>query len=124
MQPATLTAAAADSTLASLLPGGLDGLPATLQDLLDTLAQCCAALQLADTRPAALAAAALQAATDAQAAQDAEVRSDKRGLQAVATQWLHIACASDTLAPLSQHRVWQEAPRLRHPPCMRAGGGV
>lgn len=66
---------AADSALASLLPpGGLAALPSTLQDLVDTLAQCCAALQLADTRPAAMAAAALQAATDAQAAQDAEVR--------------------------------------------------
>ena len=76
MQQAALPTAA-DSTLASLLPppGGLAGLPSTIQDLVDTLAQCCAALQLADTRPAALAAAALQAATDAQAAQDAEVGS-------------------------------------------------
>lgn len=76
MQQAALPTAA-DSTLASLLPppGGLAGLPSTIQDLVDTLTQCCAALQLADTRPAALAAAALQAATDAQAAQDAEVGS-------------------------------------------------
>lgn len=64
--------------LTALLPGGLAGLPAAVTDLADTLAQVCEALQLSDTRPAALAAAALQAATDAQAAQDAEVRNSWR----------------------------------------------
>lgn len=71
--PATRTMATTTAQL--LLPDGLAGLPSTVADLVDTLAQVAAALQLSDTRPAALAAAALQAATDAQAAQDAEVRT-------------------------------------------------
>ena len=61
---------------AQLLPGdALAGLPGAIGDLADILGRVSAALQLRDTRPAALAVAALQAATDAQAAQDAEVGS-------------------------------------------------
>ncbi|PRW61268.1 HAUS augmin-like complex subunit 1 isoform X2 [Chlorella sorokiniana] len=90
--------AAADSTLPSQLPGGLASLPATLQDLVDMLAQCCAALQLADTRPAALAAAALQAATDAQAAQDAEEAAFEASRQLAA----QIGAAQHALAELQQ----------------------
>lgn len=61
----------ADPTLQLLLPAGLAGLPSAIVDLADILGQVAAALQLRDTP--AMAAAALQAATDAQAAQDAEV---------------------------------------------------
>ena len=56
-----------------LLPTGLGALPPGLTECADTLAQVAAALQLSDTSPAALAAAALQAACDAQRVQDQEV---------------------------------------------------
>lgn len=59
-----------------LLPpqqNGLAALPPSIVDLLDTLSQAAAALHLADTRPASLAAAARQAASAAQDAQDREV---------------------------------------------------
>lgn len=57
-----------------LLPqGAATTLPPSLAECLDTLARAAAALQLADTRPASLAAAARQAAAAAQEAQDREV---------------------------------------------------
>ena len=56
-----------------LLPTGPGALPPSLTECADTLAQVAAALQLSNTSPAALAAAALQAASDAQRAQDQEV---------------------------------------------------
>ena len=56
-----------------LLPQGPGALPPSLTECADTLAQVAAALQLSDTSPAALAAAALQAASDAQRVQDQEV---------------------------------------------------
>jgi hypothetical protein len=65
------------SSLADLLlpqPSALDALPPSIADLLETLSQAAAALHLADTRPASLAAAARQAASAAQEAQDREVR--------------------------------------------------
>lgn len=57
-----------------LLPQGLGALPSSLMECVETLAQVVAALHLSDTRPASLAAAALQAATAVQQAQDQEVR--------------------------------------------------
>lgn len=56
-----------------LLPTGPGALPPSLTECADMLAQVAAALQLSDTSQAALAAAALQAASDAQRAQDQEV---------------------------------------------------
>ena len=65
--------------LLQLLPSGAldfqDDALSGLQDAADTLAAVAAALQLQDTRPAAMTAAAAAAAAAAQRAQDEEVRA-------------------------------------------------